>query len=112
MRIKITKPGIFANNGVETAVGTELDVRDEPTAWAGRYEVISGGGGKTAVVNPKTGAPKPPFGAKDKGQGWWGIFDADGVEVGKSIRKDDAEVFNAASDEDRLAFVTSAQAAT
>ncbi|KQU96444.1 hypothetical protein [Devosia sp. Root105] len=42
MRIKITKPGIYNAKGEEIRVGTELDVKGEPTGWAGRYEVISG----------------------------------------------------------------------
>ena len=36
MKIWITKGGIFGAKG-EIAVGTELDVKDEPTGWAGRY---------------------------------------------------------------------------
>lgn len=52
MRIKITKGGIFNAKGEEIPVGTELDVKSEPIAWAGRYETISSGGGKgkTAVT--------------------------------------------------------------
>jgi hypothetical protein len=58
MKIKITKGGIFNAAGKEIEVGTELDVKEEPKAWAGRYEVISGGtSGKTAVTNP---APVDP----------------------------------------------------
>lgn len=47
---------------------------------------------------------KAPFEAKDKGAGWWAIYDADGKEV-KSLRKDDAEIFNALSDADKAAEV-------
>lgn len=50
MRIEITKGGIFGSNG-EIPVGTELTVKDEPKAWAGRYRVIGKTDGKTAVTN-------------------------------------------------------------
>lgn len=50
MRIKITKPGIFTSKG-EIEVGTELDMKNEPKGWAGRYEVIGRTAGKTAVNN-------------------------------------------------------------
>lgn len=64
MRIKITKPGIFGQDG-EIPVGTEIDVKDEPKGWAGRYEVI----GKapknaTAVTNDGKGSDKPDDKAK------------------------------------------------
>ncbi|MCX8282475.1 hypothetical protein OSJ77_19985 [Phyllobacterium sp. 0TCS1.6C] len=50
MKIKITKGGIFGADG-EIAVGTTLTVKEEPTGWAGRYEIISGSTeGKTAVT--------------------------------------------------------------
>ena len=51
MRIKITKGGLYGADG-EIPVGTELDVAEEPKAWAGRYEVIAGAKGKKAVTNP------------------------------------------------------------
>lgn len=59
MKIKITKGGIYGAEG-EIAIGTTLTVKEEPTGWAGRYEVISGGTeGKTAVTNPaKGGTPE------------------------------------------------------
>jgi hypothetical protein len=108
MKIKITKPGIYGAAG-EIAVGTELDVKDEPKGWAGRYEVISGGSsdGKTAVLNPAEGGegPKGPLEARDTGSGWWTIFDMDGKQVGKKLREDDAKAFNDLSDEDKVEFV-------
>ncbi|MDX0610770.1 hypothetical protein GOC90_25440 [Sinorhizobium medicae] len=59
MKIRITRGGIFGKDG-EIAVGTELDVKEEPKGWAGRYEVISGGGGKNkeAVSGDGGGEPK------------------------------------------------------
>ncbi|MGR3574022.1 MAG: hypothetical protein ACU0CF_04705 [Sagittula sp.] len=55
MKIKITKRGVYGAAG-EIPVGTEVDVKEEPKAWAGRYEVISGAKTKAAVTNPKKGA--------------------------------------------------------
>jgi hypothetical protein len=96
----------------EIPIGAEIEVTKEPLEWAGRYEVISGSTeGKTAVINPADGenqqvaGPVAPFLAKDKGGGWWGIFDAKDTEVAKSIRKDDAEAFNTMSDEDKAEYV-------
>lgn len=112
MRVKITKPGIYNSEGKEIDVGTELDVKNEPTGWAGRYEVISGGDtkGKKAVTNPKGGdtkgdePPAGPFTVDDGGNGWWSILDAKGEKVGKGLREDDAKAFDTMSDEDKTAF--------
>lgn len=55
MKIRIIAGGIYGKDG-EIPIGTELDVKDEPTGWAGRYEVV----GKDApaeaapVINPET----------------------------------------------------------
>jgi len=53
MKIRITSGGIFGAKG-EIPVGTEITVKKEPTAWAGRYTVLSGDDakGKTAITNP------------------------------------------------------------
>ncbi|MDO8912304.1 MAG: Rho termination factor N-terminal domain-containing protein [Phenylobacterium sp.] len=54
MKIQITGGGIYGQNGDEIAIGTEFDVKEEPTGWAGRYTVLTEGGkGKVAVVNPE-----------------------------------------------------------
>lgn len=108
MRIKITKGGIFNAKGSEIAIGTELDVKAEPTAWAGRYEVISGGGkDKVAVTNP---AVPSAYEAKHRGGGSYSILDADGKEVVDKLSKADAESFNAMSEDDKAAFVTASTA--
>lgn len=58
MKIRITRGGIFGKDG-EIAVGTELDVKEEPKGWGGRYEVISGGGkGKDFATGAGDGEPK------------------------------------------------------
>lgn len=121
MRIKITGGGIYDGKGQEIPVGTELTVKEEPTAWAGRFETIEGDGkGKTAVTNPKGGdgkgnneqppaefvAPVGPFTAKEKSPGWWAIFDGKGEPVGKAVRKAELDGFDTLSDDDKLAFST------
>lgn len=45
-------------------------------------------------------AYKAPFAAKDEENGWWAVYDADGKKV-KALRKDDAEIFNTLSDDDK-----------
>lgn len=110
MLIKITSGGIFASTGEEIAIGTELTVSKEPTAWSGRYTVLSSGDdtGKTFVTGDAapTG-PKGPFAVKDDGSGWHGIYDADDQKV-KSLRKDDAEAFASLSADDQVAYLTEA----
>ncbi len=123
MKIRLKAPeglsstGIFGKDGAEMEVGTVLTLKEEPKGWAGRYDILDGdiaddkskdkGGAKTAIVNPAEA--KAPFQAKDKGGGWWAIYDADNKEV-KSLRKDDAEIFNALSDEDKAKHVASLKA--
>lgn len=53
MKIEITARGIYGKDG-EVAVGTTLDVKEEPTAWAGRYRVVSDETGKDPVTNNPT----------------------------------------------------------
>lgn len=104
MQIEITAGGIYASTGKEIAPGTVLTVKDEPLAWAGRYRVISGGkvDEAVAVTNDE---PKLPLEAKDVGNGWYAVTDANGKEHGKKLRKDDADAFNGMSDEDKLALL-------
>jgi hypothetical protein len=119
MKIRLKAPeglsstGIYGKDGKEMEAGTIVTLKEEPKGWAGRYDILDGesasedkakdkGGAKTALLNPAEA--KAPFQAKDKGGGWWAIYDADGKEV-KSLRKDDAEIFNALSDEDKAAHV-------
>lgn len=107
MRIKITKGGIFgmstsANPTGEIPVGTIIAVKSEPLAWAGRYEVIDAGDGEVEIVNPDLTAK---IEARDTGSGWWTIFDAEGNEVGKKIRKEEAEAFNAFSDAEKAEYL-------
>ena len=103
MRIKVTGKGIYGAKG-EIAIGKEFTVKEIPAPWKGKVAVISGGEDeKFSVTNP-AGNPDPvgSFEAKDKGNGWWAIFDAEGKEVSKGIREADAVAFNELSDEDKL----------
>lgn len=63
--------------------------------------------GKSAVKQPE--APvidlKGPFEARVKGAGWWAIYDADGKQVGSSIREPEGISFNAMSEEDKAEYV-------
>lgn len=128
MKIQITAGGIYDGEGKEIPVGTEFDLKAEPTAWAGRYTVLSDGekAQKKTAPNPRPveGAggndqppaefvpPVGPFTAKEKSPGWWSIFDGQDQPVGKSVRKNDLDGFDSLSDDDKLAFATeSAKAA-
>ena len=55
MRIRIISKGLYSSTG-PVAVGTEIDVAEEPTAWNGRYEVI---GDASRDAQPVT-APRRP----------------------------------------------------
>lgn len=102
-RIKITAGGIYGADGKEIPVGTELTVKAEPTAWAGRYETISGNNErKTPIINDEP--PAGPFTVEDGGKGWWSILDAKGEKIGKGLREDNAKAFDTLSDEDKAAF--------
>lgn len=102
VRIKITKGGIFGANG-EISVGTEIDVKEEPKGWAGRYEVISGGGkGKTAVTNPAKA--EDGLKAVHNGGGRYVVKDGDDIVL-TGMSKEDAGAFNDLSDEDKTAYV-------
>lgn len=63
MRIRITKPGIYGGSG-EVPVGAEFNVRgDVPSAWSGRYEIVTDDPKPEAVAvvadvpEPKSGNP-------------------------------------------------------
>lgn len=113
MKIKITAGGIFDAEGKEIPVGTELTVAEEPTPWAGRYTTLSGSGeGATLVVNPAAeqggeGGDVQTYEAraKEDAPGWYQVYDAEGVAVGKAMRQADADAFNALSAEDKAEFV-------
>lgn len=54
MIIEITSPGVYGNGPI--AVGTKLEVATEPTAWSGKYRVVSESEGKSLeVATPSSG---------------------------------------------------------
>lgn len=103
MRIKITAGGIYDGKGQEIPVGTELTVKEEPAAWAGRFETIEGAGkGKTAVTNDG-------LKAEHHGGGKFNITQGETVLL-SGLSKADADAFNGMSDEDKATFVAEQKA--
>lgn len=101
MKIQITAGGIYDGEGKEVPIGTTFDVKDEPRAWKGRYNVVSEGGeGKTPVTNPD-GATG--FAVAETSPGWF-VINKDGQAVTKKLRQSDLEGFDGLSDEDKAAF--------
>lgn len=80
---------------------TEAEAADLSKDW---FEVK----GKKAEPEKTDTAPKAPFEAKEKSAGWFAIFDAEGKEVGKSFREDDAKAFNALDEAGKQAKVDEA----
>ena len=99
MKIEITGKGIYGADG-EVPIGTILTVEAEPTGWAGRYRVVSGGAkeGKTPVINPATG-----YAVAESSPGWF-VVTKDGAPITKKLRQSDLEGFDAMSEEDKAAF--------
>lgn len=56
---------------------------------------------------PPSGDPNIKFEARDKGHGWWGVFDSAGAQIGDNLRKPEAGSFNGLSDEDKAEWVKS-----
>lgn len=105
MLIQITGGGIYASDGSEIPVGTELSLKAEPTAWAGRYVVLSDDAGKTPVVNPAADALL----AKHRGGGSYSVMKGD-EEVLDKLTRDQAEAFNALSADDQALAIEYAKA--
>lgn len=103
MRIKITAGGIYDGEGRELQVGEEFEVAEEPKGWLGRYETI---GQTTTTDDKKTFVASSSYEAVEGKQGWYNIKDAEGNVLGKGIRKDEAEAFNAKTLDEQVAFVT------
>lgn len=119
MRIQITAGGIFGADG-ELPIGTRLDVAERPVGWDGRFIVLGEDGENAELVTGEGGdgegegqgktdggdyVPVGPFAAEDTGGHWWTIFDANKKQVGKKMRKADAEAFNGLSDDDKAEFL-------
>ncbi|WP_174804360.1 hypothetical protein [Martelella limonii] len=111
MKIRLKAPhgrtttGIYGAEGKEYEVGTELTVKEEPTKWRGRYDIVSDEKGKEPVVNPdNTEPPKTGYAIAEQSAGWYAVT-KDGAVVTKNMRKGDLEGFDAMSDDDKDAFV-------
>lgn len=109
MQILITGAGIYGADG-EIPVGARLTLEDEPTAWAGRYQILDADAKPAkAAASPSITAddyvPVAPFVAKDTGGNWFTVFDANDKQVGKKLRKADGEAFNGFSDADKAEFL-------
>lgn len=106
MDIKITAGGVYGGDGEEIKVGTVLKgLEAVPVGLEGRHEVI--GAESVLVVNPAaegvTGGP--PYEVRETSPGWYQIYDAAGAEVGKKLRKDDAETFQGLTVEQQAEFL-------
>lgn len=109
MKIRLKAPaglsstGIYGKDGVEMPVGHEMNVKDEPKGWAGRYDILSGGetAGETLVVNP---AQAGSYAVSEKSPGWF-LVTKDGEPVTKAMREKDLDGFGSLSAEDKTAFV-------
>ncbi len=110
MRIEITGNGLYGKAGKPIPVGTVLTVKEVPIGWKSRCRVLSGGEkGKTAVTNPKENPIPSGYEAKHRGGGSYSVMMGD-EEVVSGLDKNQAERFNALSDEDKAAQVKGATA--
>jgi hypothetical protein len=110
MKYEITKRGVYGVDGKVLEIGAEIEVKgDDMPGWLVN-KAVPVKGGKTAITNPakdplpEDEAPVGPFAVGEKSPGWYAIKDASGNEVGKALRKDDADAFETLSDEDKTAF--------
>ena len=53
MKILITKPGIFRGFGEPLPVGSTVEVPDDFSGWAGRWQKIEGSDQSLEVATPK-----------------------------------------------------------
>lgn len=75
----------------------EMEVEKARTNWAGVHKSDAGSNDPADFTGP--------FAARDKGKGWWAIFDAANAQVGGNIRQPDAISFNDMSEEDKQEYV-------
>lgn len=54
---------------------------------------------------PALEAPVAPFEAREKGRGWWAIYDSKGTQIGGGIREADGVEFNKFSEEEKQEYV-------
>lgn len=103
-RYRITEPGIFGPDG-EIEVGTVFELAEDPKGWHGRYIDLDA---KVTSEHEGVNNAEPvvkTYSAVEGTNGWWVINDEAGTQVGKGIRKDVAEEFNAKDDAAKAEFV-------
>lgn len=66
VRIRITAGGIYGATG-EVPVGTEVDLAEEPLAWAGRYVVLGTTDDKMDAVTGSATESEPEKAVGKKG---------------------------------------------
>ena len=109
MRVKIIAGGIYGAEGKEVPIGTELVLANEPTGWAGRYEILSHNekpktSGKVAVTNPVDGKLTEGLAAVLVADGTYSITKGDEVfQTGLSEQL--AGAFNALSEDEKNAHI-------
>ncbi|QHW26657.1 hypothetical protein GYN07_20985 [Rhizobium leguminosarum bv. viciae 248] len=99
---------IDAADGAATEM-YEIDAREALAKFPKEWSETPWPAKKNVPEEPKdlkpADDPKAPFEAREKGKGWWAIFDATGAEVGKSIREPDGVAFNSKSDDEKDEYV-------
>lgn len=61
---------------------------------------------KEAAASSGLDSPKGPFEVKETSPGWYGVFGADGKQIGKNMRADDAEAFKAMNQAEQEQLLT------
>lgn len=54
---------------------------------------------------PALEAPVAPFEAREKGRGWWAIYDSKGTQIGGGIREAEGNSFNGLTEEEKQEYV-------
>jgi len=83
---------------IESGETVELNMTEAEVA-------VSKGTGWFDFASAEAGEPAPSLEAKHRGRGSYSITDAAGVEVVEGLTKEDAEVFNAMTDDAKAEFV-------
>jgi hypothetical protein len=99
-RYRVDAGGIYASSGEEIKIGTVLDLKEAPAQWSGRLTALD-----APVTENHEFVASASYEAVEGKGGWYVINDADGNQVGKGVRQDVAEEFNAKDADGKIAFV-------
>lgn len=96
-------------------VDANTAIRQHPLEWSSKEWTEEAAEKARAALAKKNGtaAPDKPakrFEAKHRGGGSYSIMDAEGKEVLDKLSRDDAELFNAGSDDEQDAFIAAEKA--